>query len=880
MCTFKNIIVILLTVFLFHIADAQNVIEGTIKDTNNIPLCRINVLIYKIPTNDLVSFAVSDENGYFKTNIKTEGDSLFLEINSLLYKKEIVKIANKSQALVFNLKPDVKQLETVLIKAPPIERKSDTITYLVNSFAKKQDRTIEDVLKRMPGIEVESDGKILYQGVPIQKFYVEGLDLMNGRYSMVSKNLPGNAVGTVEVLENYQPLKILQGRVASVQPSLNLKLKRKVTVTGTAKIASGLSPFLWDINFTPMIFNKKIQLLASYQTNNTGNNISRQLDRLSFQEIINRNNYPAENTDLLNIIEVPSIDISQKRYLNNRIHLINFNNLLKMSNDLNFRSNIFYVNNFEQEKAISLHTIYSPADTISFNESYDNKNREQYLSADFSINRNTKNNYLENVFKIKIKWNDDMGMINRNSEIIDQQLYSPVQKFSNSLYSVIPSGKHLITYRSYISIDNNRQILNVYPGQFNILLNNGNDYKKTSQIYYLKRFFTENSFGRIIEYKSLLISPKIGFTYRRQLLETEVYIVDSTTQKLTKGFVNKIDGRHYRIYFNTGIQFRIGRFTVNSFVPLSWQIFYLNNLYSDYSDNLNKVFFAPSIAVYYKFVRYWRIRGSWIYNNDVQEINSLHDGFIFYNYRTIRQNAIPLTVSSSQSYAFYISYRNPVTTLFGNLGYNFSYNLSDYMYGYFINDDGSTVTVSYLKKNRNKSHNINFRISFLIPKLKSTFRLKAKATVYIGKSLVNDDLFNNKTVVYSIVPGANIRLTDFLNLDYSFSAEYINSYVETHQKEFVSVIKHNVNLFAFPFKDHMFGLNFEQYLIEGSNGYFLDAEYRFTFSKRKVDVEFHWNNILNEKEYVFYKAFPFNTIKSTYYLRPSQILVSVKFGLR
>jgi hypothetical protein len=80
---------------------------------------------------------------------------------------------------------------------------------MVNSFSKEQDRSIGDVLKRMPGIEVLPDGKILYQGKAINKYYIEGLDLLEGKYNLANDNLPYQEVSQVQILENHQPIKTL-----------------------------------------------------------------------------------------------------------------------------------------------------------------------------------------------------------------------------------------------------------------------------------------------------------------------------------------------------------------------------------------------------------------------------------------------------------------------------------------------------------------------------------------------------------------------------------------------------------------------------------------------------------------------------------------------
>jgi hypothetical protein len=103
----------------------------------------------------------------------------------------------------------------------------------------------------MPGIEVLSDGKILYQGRPINKYYIEGLDLLEGKYNLANENLPHKEVTQVQILENHQPIKALDSLKFSDQAALNIKLKNAYTFTGQARLGSGFRPLLWEANITP-----------------------------------------------------------------------------------------------------------------------------------------------------------------------------------------------------------------------------------------------------------------------------------------------------------------------------------------------------------------------------------------------------------------------------------------------------------------------------------------------------------------------------------------------------------------------------------------------------------------------------------------------------
>lgn len=209
---------------------SQVIISGRLADSLQQPLSDINILIFQKHSGILKAFSISGSDGKYAVEVNLDADSLDIVASSIHFGRVKYTIPNHTQQVDFLLKPDTKLLETFTVRASPIDRKGDTLSYLIGQFIGKEDRSIEDVLKKLPGIEVEESGKILYQGMPINKFYVEGLDLTDGRYSMISSNLPHEAVSTVEVFEKHQPIRILEDRVYSPQAALNIKLKRKLPI--------------------------------------------------------------------------------------------------------------------------------------------------------------------------------------------------------------------------------------------------------------------------------------------------------------------------------------------------------------------------------------------------------------------------------------------------------------------------------------------------------------------------------------------------------------------------------------------------------------------------------------------------------------------------
>ena len=108
-----------------------------------------------------------------------------------------------------------------------ISSHGDTLLYNVAAFRSASDRNIEDVIRKLPGISVSENGTISYQGESINKFYIEGLDLLSGRYALATRNISPDDIASVSIYENHQPKKVLKDISFSEKAALNLKLKNQ-----------------------------------------------------------------------------------------------------------------------------------------------------------------------------------------------------------------------------------------------------------------------------------------------------------------------------------------------------------------------------------------------------------------------------------------------------------------------------------------------------------------------------------------------------------------------------------------------------------------------------------------------------------------------------
>lgn len=222
----KTVLAHLLLLLAMFPAVAQVNVRGRVIDREtNEPIVGASVIV-KGADGKIKKFASSKADGGFVMQIPAI-NGCRLEVTMMSFSKQSLKLDSVSFPLTVYMEAGATQLKEVTVKADRIREQGDTITYNVGSFAQSQDRSIGDVLRRMPGIDVSQSGKIQYQGEDINKFYIEGSDLLGGKYGIATNGISHDDVGAVEVMENHQPMQVLSDISFSDKAAINLKLKTR-----------------------------------------------------------------------------------------------------------------------------------------------------------------------------------------------------------------------------------------------------------------------------------------------------------------------------------------------------------------------------------------------------------------------------------------------------------------------------------------------------------------------------------------------------------------------------------------------------------------------------------------------------------------------------
>lgn len=402
---------ILFMLFLFPLSvwaqETEVVFKGIVTNTEGIGIA--NVLCKALSATDsLLAYGITQSNGQFHLQYKKNVNKL--TFSKMGYATQIISVQKDKYQYTVQLEKKPYELDEVVVKEAPITRKKDTLDYYVESFRQKEDYSIEDVLKRMPGIEVTTSGQILYQGSSINKLNIEGLDLMGDQYNQATQNMPAEAVSTIQVMENNQPVRSLEGKVHSNHATLNIRLKKnyKMRPFGDAEVGAGGTPAIWDGSLTGIQVAKKNQVLFTGALNNRGASLrSLQNGMSNFTSIYAQEPLPSPFLYSTTTRRPP---ISPIYYLNNRSYFAGLNYMHAFTPYSTLRFNLLY-NHEGENREDSTQCEYYAADTISIYENNRQKSCEDVVKGLVRYELNGKKVYVENV--LSGQW-QDVNSYNQN----------------------------------------------------------------------------------------------------------------------------------------------------------------------------------------------------------------------------------------------------------------------------------------------------------------------------------------------------------------------------------------------------------------------------------------------------------------------------------
>ena len=278
----KKIYLIALATLCFSLHSSAQKVSGSVKgilqdSASSSTLGDATVSVMSLPDSSLVSFTLTSSTGYFEIKNLAAGDyvlvSSFVGLRSFKKKFTISEKKAVEDFGTIKLQRADKYLDEVVITEAPVKIIGDTISFRADAFKTKPNATVEDLLKKLPGVQVERDGSVKAQGENVQKVYVDGKEFFNNDPKLATKNLTADMVDRVDVFDDMSEQAKFNGiDDGSRSKAINLKLKKDKKKGVFGKVYGGLgSDERYDAGVTANYFKGATQANIIAKSNNTNN---------------------------------------------------------------------------------------------------------------------------------------------------------------------------------------------------------------------------------------------------------------------------------------------------------------------------------------------------------------------------------------------------------------------------------------------------------------------------------------------------------------------------------------------------------------------------------------------------------------------------------
>ena len=270
------------------ITTAQVKLTGIVKDSIGTPLEMANVIAIDDVSKAIASYGFSDAKGFYRLDLKNN-TSYTVKISYIGFKEisTIVKTTTADIVKNFTMKEDNMLDGINIVTKMPVTISGDTISYNADSFKNGTERKLEDVLKKLPGVEVNASGQIEVEGKVVEKITIDGKDFFSGDTKLATKNIPSNAIDKIQVLRNFSDVSQLSGvQNNEDRVAINIKLKegKKNFWFGDVTAGIGDAPNESLYLFQPKLFyyTPKYTLNVIGDVNNIGEVVLSRGDLRSF----------------------------------------------------------------------------------------------------------------------------------------------------------------------------------------------------------------------------------------------------------------------------------------------------------------------------------------------------------------------------------------------------------------------------------------------------------------------------------------------------------------------------------------------------------------------------------------------------------------------
>ena len=843
-----------------------------VNDNNNINVENATVTFYD--RNDSILF-YELTNEFGKVSVELEiaiATNIKIITTALGFKRRELRFtvpALNNDSIIIVLQDEVETLKELIIESDQkIKINQDTTFLKVSKFINNTEQTLEDVLKKLPGIVVQTDGSIKAHGKVIDKLLVDGEDVFAKNYKLLTKNLDAKVLDEIQILDHFEDNPVLKRLSNSQKVALNIKFKKGLNNIWFGNFSSGLGSLLrYKTSVNVGLLKKKLKIFYFADSNNISEKGLEQVGE-------NQESLEVLNADLFKIekktTSIYNIERNQNAEINNSLTLFNqaFSNSLSFNKSLSKKTKVravgFFVNDIQTQNFTTLTQLKFENNPINIFENSKFKENNNVISGDVQLNHTySKKSYFTNLFTYKKRPETIINQIQSNEIPIFQKNNKLNKSFYNHLENTfeLQSNNILRTYFYFGSnnisenvilnsnninfiLDNNIQ-QNIFQNSSNSMLNYG---FKTTFIYKNSKF--ENIISANYDFENETINNNV---FDSKKITLNLYSNDSKFIRNSFLFEDKIN------YF------------FDPDTNISTTISYLNQTFNSKSYNLYNVdlMFTFKLKKIGNFVLGVNNKSELPLNKHVLP------NFFLNNYRTFVKGTEEIHILNSSNYRISYSTYDTKKRFAIDASIAHSDKKLDISTSNSINQNFSFVRYFYVEGA--KTSIINLGVTNYFKKAKLASRLETNQNWFKTPLQINS---NNITIVENYI--SNFKLsgttyfTKFCNFDFGINYNFYKSTFDSgvtlgENKDFFI----NINL---PLKEVLlFDLKSQFYYINDNNYSFVNFNVSYQQPNSSFLYSFLINNILNEKFFTTQRIDGFNNFTSSIDLVPNYYYVAVKY---
>ena len=900
---FKISFILFLTI---TISFGQIKIKGIVSDSLEIPLEAASIVAINKISNALETYALTDEKGYYKLDVK-ESTSYKIQVSSLglITINDIIETSKEDITKNYSLRADII-LDEVIVKLP-IEVRGDTLIYNADSFKSGSERKLEDIIDKLPGVEINDSGQIEVEGKVVNKLMVNGKDFFDGDTKVGTKNIPSSAVDKIQVLRNYSEVGQLSGvRSSQDNFAINIKLKEGKesfwfgNVTGGAGDAPENKLYLLQ----PKLFyyNPKYSINIISDINNIGEVALTRRDIRGFgggfQSPSSRSGTSINLGD--NSLNFLTNERNALK-IENKLFSANFSYSPKKSLDLSG----FLIYNNSRILSNEISSIrYTNADIEIPDESTEQSNTELSSQGLIKLSASYKPNFSNQIdYDILARTSDDSQQKNNLSSVLGTtNQFDEVTPFNinqNLKYYYTLNENNIFAFEAQSVIkdedpfynailENNPQDIDPFDSTASAL---GLDTSQASYNLGQNRRIKTNQLDAKLDYYNIIgsksnINFTLGTILSRQKFNSNIFQFLENNSKLqptplfNEGLaVNDIDYMFNDMYLGVHYRFKAGKFTITP--GFSVHAYGNKNTQIGTIVENNFVKLLPDFETRIQLKKGESLTFNYNMRNQFTDVTRLARGLVFNSFNNIQfgepdlQNALSHNISMLYRSFNLFNYTN----VFARAAY--SSNI-DQIRG-LTNFENVIRTSSYFNSNfADENFNLFGRVQRTFGKVRASLRTNfnySKINQFIQKQRSINEGF---TQVYTPEIRTNFRVAPNISLQYRYSIS--NNIQGTRETKFITKAP-SIDFDAYIIEKFTFKTNYSyniQEQVGGESQSFQLWDFSLAYRKdkdAKWEYELKASNILNISSRIQNSANSVSVLNSSTFIQPRFLTFRIIYKL-